>query len=153
VFSNGLENSSSTYSGVFATCRYSCKGYHVANILLIEDEDMLRALYREILEIYGHSVTAAANGEDGIALFNDSIELVVTDMNMPRQSGLQTAAALRERAPKVPVIAMSGHPGQFEELSRFATGKAANRFLLKPFTPEVLCDAVTELLAHVSPMA
>jgi CheY-like chemotaxis protein len=124
----------------------------VAHILLIEDEEMLRALYCEVLEIYGHSVTAAANGEEAIALFNDSIELVITDMNMPRKSGLQTAAALRRRAPNVPIIAMSGHPGQSEELTRFATERGANRFLFKPFTPQVLCDAVTDVLAQTSPV-
>lgn len=125
----------------------------MANILLIEDEEMLRALFCEVLEIYGHAVTAAANGEEAIVLFNDSIELVITDMNMPRKSGLQTAAALRQRAPNVPIIAMSGHPGQSEELSRFATERGANRFLFKPFTPQVLCDAVADVLAQASPVA
>ena len=123
----------------------------MANILLIEDEEMLRTLFCEVLEIYGHSVSAAANGEEGIALFNRSIDLVVTDMNMPRKSGLQTAAVLREIAPNVPIIAMSGHPAQSEELLRFATERGANRFLFKPFTPEVLCNAVAELLAPLSP--
>lgn len=113
---------------------------------------MLRALYCEVLEIYGHSVTAAANGEEAIALFNDSIELVITDMNMPRKSGLQTAAALRQRAPNVLIIAMSGHPSQSEELTRFATERGANRFLFKPFTPQVLCDAITDVLAQTSPV-
>ena len=125
----------------------------MANILLIEDEEMLRALYCEILEIYGHSVTAAANGEEAIALFNDSMELVITDMNMPRKSGLQTAAALRQRAPNLPIITMSGHPGQSEELSRFAMERGTNRFLYKPFSPEVLCEVVAELLAQASPVA
>ncbi len=114
---------------------------------------MLRALFCEVLEIYGHSVIAAANGEEAITLFNDSIELVITDMNMPRKSGLQTAAALRQRTPNIPIIAMSGHPAQSEELSRFATERGANRFLFKPFTPDVLCQAVTEVLALVSSMA
>lgn len=111
---------------------------------------MLRELYCEVLAIYGHSVTAAANGEEAITLFNDSIELVVTDMNMPRKTGLQTAAALRERAPNVPIIAMSGRPAQSEELSRFATERGANKFLFKPFTPDVLCDAITEILAQAA---
>lgn len=111
---------------------------------------MLRTLFCEVLEIYGHSVIAAANGEEGIALFNGVIDLVITDMNMPRMSGLQTAAALRKIAPNVPIIAMSGHPAQSAELLRFATERGANRFLFKPFTPDVLCDAVTELLAPVS---
>ncbi len=114
---------------------------------------MLRELYREVLEIYGHSVTVAANGDEGIAMFNHSIDLVITDMNMPRMSGLQLAATLRHRAPNVPIIAMSGHPAQSEELQKFATGNGANRFLFKPFTPDVMCDAVTELLAQASPVA
>jgi len=121
----------------------------VANILLIEDEEMLRDLFCEVLEIYGHSVIAAANGEEALAAFNDSIELVITDMNMPRKSGLQTAAALRQRTPNIPIIAMSGHPAQSEEMSKFATERGANRFLFKPFTPQVLCDAVSEVLARL----
>jgi CheY-like chemotaxis protein len=96
-------------------------------------------------------VSAAADGQEGIGLFNQTIDLVITDMNMPRKSGLQTAAALREIAPNIPIIAMSGYPSQSEEVLRFTTEKGANRFLFKPFTPQVLCDAVTELLAALSP--
>jgi len=119
----------------------------MANILVIEDDEALRALFCEVLEAYGHSVVTAVNGEEGIALFNDSIELVVTDMNMPRKNGLQTVAALRERAPHLPIIAMSGHPGQSKELERFASERTANRFLYKPFTPKVMGETVAELLA------
>jgi two-component system response regulator FlrC len=125
----------------------------VAHILLIEDDEALRALFCEVLETYGHSVTAAANGDDAIALFNDAIELVITDMNMPRKNGLQTAAVLRERAPNLPVITMSGHPGQSHELQKFGTERAANRFLYKPFTPQVLCDTVAQMLGEEPALA
>jgi CheY-like chemotaxis protein len=124
----------------------------MANILLIEDDQALRELFSEVLEACGgHSVVAAANGDEGIARFNDSIDLVVTDMNMPHKSGLQTAAELRKRAPHVPIIAMSGHPGQSQELTQFAMERGANQFLSKPFTPEVLCKAVAQLLAAMEP--
>lgn len=125
----------------------------MAHILLIEDDEALRALFCEVLETYGHSVTAAANGDDAIALFNDAIELVITDMNMPRKNGLQTAAVLRERAPNLPVITMSGHPGQSHELQKFGTERAANRFLYKPFTPQVLCDTVAQMLGEEPALA
>jgi len=77
----------------------------------------------------------------------------LTDMNMPRKNGLQTAALLRQRAPNLPVIVMSGHPGQSEELKKFAMEGGANRFLYKPFTPEILCETVTQILAAVSAVA
>ena len=125
----------------------------MANILLIEDDEALRALFCEVLETDGYSVVMAAHGDEAIALFNNAIELVLTDMNMPRKNGLQTAAALRERAPNLPIIIMSGHPGQSKGLEGFATERSTNRFLSKPFTPQALCDTVAELLASVSAVA
>jgi CheY-like chemotaxis protein len=58
---------------------------------------------------------------------------------------------LRQRAPTVPIIAMSGHPGQSEELRRFATEGGANRFLFKPFTPDLLCQTVADILGQAAP--
>lgn len=118
----------------------------MANILLIEDDEALRALFCEVLETYGHCVVMATNGDAAIELFNDSIELVLTDMNMPGKNGLQTVAVLRESAPDIPVITMSGHPGQSNELQQFGTAKSTNRFLYKPFSPGVLCDTVAQIL-------
>ena len=97
---------------------------------------MLRSLFCEVLEIYGHAVTAAANGEEAILLFNDSIELVITDMNMPRKSGLQTAAALRQRAPNVPIIAMSGQADSIIEIGRVECVGRWLQALERYFSPE-----------------
>ena len=124
----------------------------MAKILLIEDDELVRELFCEVLETCGHSVIVASDGEEGIAQFDATIELVITDMNMPRRNGLQTACVLRQACPNIPIITMSGHPGQSQELSTFEAQDGINRFLAKPFTPELLSGTITELLTKARPV-
>jgi CheY-like chemotaxis protein len=81
----------------------------VARILLVDDdEDVLRGM-RRVLQRLGHEVVAAADGHQALrALEGDPCDLVITDINMPEMDGIELILALRERWPKVPIIAISG---------------------------------------------
>ena len=81
----------------------------MARILLVDDdEDVLRGM-RRVLQRLGHEVVAAGDGRQALrALEGDPCEMVITDINMPGMDGIELILALRDRWPKVPIIAISG---------------------------------------------
>jgi two-component system cell cycle sensor histidine kinase/response regulator CckA len=116
-------------------------------ILLVEDEPVVRALAREILEDAGYAVIEAQDGADGVERAGDGsgIDLVVTDVVMPRMSGPELAQALTQRRPGLPVLYMSGYVG--DALDHLGVEDAASRPLLqKPFTADGLLRRVRETL-------
>jgi CheY-like chemotaxis protein len=119
----------------------------MAHILLIDDDDALRALLSRALERDDHLVCAVSDGQQALRQFDDSVQLVVTDMLMPQMGGLETIDALRKRAPWVPIIGISGG-GEIasEEYLGVAKIVGANRTLAKPFEHAALLRAVNELL-------
>ena len=120
----------------------------MAHILIIDDDDNLRAVLRRVLETEGYQVSAACDGQEALQLFERSVDLVITDMLMPQMGGLETIDALRQRAAGVPIIGMSGG-GQIrpEEYLNVAAALGANRTLSKPFARAALLETVSELLS------
>lgn len=79
-------------------------------ILLIDDNQHGLTARRAILEQDGYSVEVACCGEDGVARFeNGSFDLVVTDFKMPGLSGPEVISRIRERAPGLPIVLLSGY--------------------------------------------
>ena len=120
----------------------------MARILIIDDEDELRFLLRQMLEHAGHEVTEAVNGAEGIELFErDSHELIITDIIMPEKEGVETILALRRTDPKLPIIAISGG-GRLDATDFLTMAKklGARHTLAKPFRRDQLLDAVSECL-------
>ena len=116
-------------------------------ILLVEDEDTVRELARRILEFHGYKVLIAANGEEGLELFaehSNQIDLVFSDIIMPKLSGRSLVEAIHTTHPRIPVLFMSGYAQDSVLDSEFLIDDA--NFVQKPFTPDVLCRKVRELL-------
>lgn len=85
----------------------------MAQILLIDDDDMVRLTLVRGLERAGHSVTAAPDGTDGVtAFFDGGFDAVVTDILMPEQEGIETLRRIRAMDGDVPIIAISGGGAQ-----------------------------------------
>ena len=81
----------------------------MARILLIDDDDSLRAMLGIYLARAGHTVIQAHDGQEGLELFPaTAADLVITDMMMPKKDGLEVLRALRDNQPPVKIIAMSG---------------------------------------------
>lgn len=81
----------------------------MAHILIIDDQDTVRQTLSSALQMLGHDVRTAADGEEGLALFaKDPADLVITDVQMPRKDGFAVLTTLRREHPEVPVIVMSG---------------------------------------------
>jgi DNA-binding response OmpR family regulator len=114
-------------------------------ILVIDDAPDLALIMRMLLERAGHEVISAENGRRGLRrFFEDRPDLVVLDLRMPDLDGWQTLERLRDLS-DVPVLIVSGHSPEPEELSRLRPGRDA--FLPKPDVPSRFVGQVGELLA------
>ena len=82
----------------------------MAHILLIDDDELLRDTVLQMLELDGHRVIEAADGDKGLAAFNAhrGIDLVITDILMPGMDGAKVIVELRKHHPELPIIAISG---------------------------------------------
>lgn len=122
----------------------------MALILVIDDEEGMRALLRNFLEREGHKVLEAPDGMAGIRLYQENRpDLVITDIFMPEKEGTQTILELRKNNPNVKIIAISG--GELAaRIDVLGTAKifGALRVLAKPFRLEDMRQAVKELLAQ-----
>jgi CheY-like chemotaxis protein len=123
----------------------------MATILVIDDEALIRETIRMKLEQSGHQVIEAGNGIEGLrALEEQAIDLVVTDIIMPEQEGIETIRKIRERTATVGIIAISGggRTRNFGFLD-FAKKLGANGALSKPFTGSQLLALVETTLKTV----
>ncbi len=121
----------------------------MARILIIDDEAELRAMLRRMLEQAGHEVTEAANGAQGLRLYEqDAPDLIITDIIMPEREGVETIIALRRADPELPIIAISGG-GRLAATDFLSMAKklGARHTLSKPFGRDQLLEAVSECLS------
>lgn len=120
----------------------------MARILVIDDDERIRETARRILQSRGHTVLEAEDGADGLGVITQSLpDLVITDIFMPGQDGIETIIALRKRFPGLKVIAMSGGSGNgVLNVLEDAELLGAARAIPKPFTPKELIAAVSEVL-------
>ncbi len=114
-------------------------------ILVVDDELLMREYVEEALIRAGYHVDTAANGADGIALFETyQHDVVVTDLKMTPIDGLAVLKAVLEKHPETRVIVMTAY-GTIETAVRALQGGATD-YILKPFAPDVLELAVTRAL-------
>lgn len=81
----------------------------MAKILLVEDDDLVRDMLTQVLERASHQVTVAANGEEATeCLRKDQPDIMVTDIIMPKKSGITLISEVKNRHPNLEIIAISG---------------------------------------------
>jgi two-component system, cell cycle sensor histidine kinase and response regulator CckA len=109
-------------------------------ILLVEDHDLLRDMTARTLGARGYHVLEASDGSAAMELLVSGVQvdLVLTDIVMPKMDGYQLAASLRIHCPSIPILFMSGYSD-----NRF---QVPGRFLAKPFTADLLTAEVEHLL-------
>lgn len=115
------------------------------SILIADDEPLVRAYVRTVLEKAGYEVTEAEDGREVVRqVGRGNVQLVITDLVMPDQEGLETIQILRQKAPDVAIVAISGafHP-QYLEAARKMGAVVA---LPKPLTAKELLQAVSRAL-------
>jgi two-component system cell cycle sensor histidine kinase/response regulator CckA len=116
-------------------------------VLLVEDEDMVRKLTIELLEESGYVVLEANGGERAMELFTahpERIDLLITDVVMPRMSGKEVAEQLRNVHPETKVLFMSGYTD--EAIVHHGIVDSHIAFIQKPFSENALTRKVREVL-------
>jgi DNA-binding response OmpR family regulator len=120
----------------------------MARILLIDDDDLLRGVLAKSLGYSGHTVIQAGDGKQGVELaLATNIDVVITDLIMPVQEGVETILRLRRDRPGLPIVAISGGVSNARLYLDIAAKIGARRILAKPFTPQELIAVINEVLA------
>ena len=131
----------------------------MARIIVIDDEEDVRDVLKEVLEREGFDVEIAANGDDGLELLsNKGADVVITDIIMPGKNGVETVHEIRKNFPNTRVIVISGggnvtpmeyEPSAIKTSAYLASAAAAGAdvTLTKPFDRREILDAVNQLIA------
>jgi PAS domain S-box-containing protein len=117
-----------------------------ARVLVVDDEEDVRRYLVDVLVNAGFETAEARNGREALSrLAASPFELVITDLVMPEQEGMETIGEIRKRYPNVRIVAISGaFAAKYLRMARFL---GASRSLAKPVSPEQLVQTVRELLA------
>lgn len=114
-------------------------------ILIVDDDAGVRDVLRSMLEMAGYLVSEAENGKEAMRVLRaEGADLILTDLVMPEQEGIETIKALRQEYPHLKVIAMSGAFGG--DYLRIAAYLGAHATLPKPIQLEALLKLVRDVL-------
>ena len=115
-------------------------------ILVVDDESFIRDFFREVLETAGYEVVLAENGKRAMTrLYERKVDLVIMDLVMPEQEGVETIQALRRAYPDIKIVAMSGaFGGQFLKTAALLGARAT---LAKPIAPGEILRVVRDVLS------
>ena len=123
-------------------------------ILIVDDDPLVSLSIKLSLERQGFEAVLADGGTTGLAaLEGNSFDAMIVDIFMPHMRGFESIRVFHERAPLVPLIAISGyafaqHSAPAPDFLRMAIELGATRCLRKPFTPAALLAVVKECLAE-----
>jgi CheY-like chemotaxis protein len=116
-------------------------------VLIVEDDDSLRKLAQKFLQSYGYRVLAAENGEDALRISKEHegpIDLLITDVVMPKMNGKETAERLQPLYPRMKIIYMSGYTD--DSIVHHGVLAPGLNFIEKPFSPKGLACKMREVL-------
>jgi len=116
-----------------------------ASVLVVDDDESVRRLFRQILAKAGYQVSLACDGAEALAVAHHCrIDLVVTDLVMPGKEGIETIQALWLEQPKIKIVAVSGVLGG--TFLQVAKRMGANATLMKPVSASDLTATVRAVL-------
>jgi two-component system, cell cycle sensor histidine kinase and response regulator CckA len=116
-------------------------------ILLVEDDEVIRSLVRDVLADSGYTVLVASSGAEAITVSNNRpgpINLLLTDVVMPSMSGPESATVLLTARPEMKLLYISGHSS--DTITQHGVPGSSAQLLKKPFTPESLSRKVRDVL-------
>ena len=120
------------------------------HILIVEDDNSLRDLFSEALEIEGYTTSTASNGAEGIEVFDEiNPDLVLLDLLMPKMDGWEALERVRKIS-ECPVIIVTGQ-GTTEDIRRGLLEAGADDYLVKPFGIKELIGRVSAVLGRSVP--
>jgi len=117
----------------------------MVNILIADDEDIVRYALRTILERAGHTVFEARDGVEALSILaSHAVDVAVVDMIMPNKEGVETTIEIRRKYPTIKIVAISGggRSHNFDFL-KYAQKFGAHSSLHKPFTDKQLLESIS----------
>ena len=128
-------------------------GKATKTVLVIDDETLVRATIARMIEREGHRVLQAANGVEGLNIFNrERVDVVVCDIIMPEKEGIETIGELRRTKPALKIIAISGG-GRTENVDFLGMAQrlGADYVLAKPFGRDEFTALLRKSLEEIPP--
>ena len=119
----------------------------MAKILVVDDSKTIRALFKRTLEMVGHEVTEAVDGQDGLVKVDETLfDLILSDINMPEMDGLTMCKHIKakEKYAKIPIVVISTEANPEMKAKGKAIGVIG--WMIKPPDPDQLVDSVTKVL-------
>jgi CheY-like chemotaxis protein len=102
------------------------------HILIVDDSQDLTHVIADFLGMYGYRVSTARDGHDALECMNsEHIQVVVSDIHMPRMDGFTLMGEIKAKYPKVPIVLITGF--SISEAQKLAFDRGANAFVAKPF--------------------
>ena len=117
-------------------------------ILIVDDDEMIREYVKELLLFNDYKVAEAGNGKEGLKqIYKNVPDLVITDIIMPEMEGISFIQELRTHNKNIPIIAMTGNiNGRMEELLELSSQLGADETLRKPINSKELITAINKLI-------
>ena len=114
-------------------------------ILIVDDNPNMSSLLVEMLEVFQYDAMRANNGHEALeTIENENISMIITDMRMPKMTGLELLQAVKEKHPKLPVVLISGY--SVDEVDSDIVATKADGFLNKPFMMADIEKLLSDLL-------
>jgi len=116
-----------------------------ARVFVVDDEDFIRDLYKDMFESRGHTVFSAKDGDEALKLIKDmpsKPDAVIMDHRMPGKDGIETTKEIRKFDPSIPIIFSSAD----ETVRDKAISAGAVSFWTKPFPISMLIDATVDIV-------
>ena len=124
---------------------------YMYRILVVDDEEKIRALIRKYAEFEGNQVTEAENGMEAVELCRrrpDAFDIIIMDVMMPELDGFSAVAEIR-KVSSAPVLMLSARGEEYDRIHGFELG--VDDYVVKPFSPKELMMRVTAIMNRVRP--
>ena len=114
-------------------------------VLIVDDNPNMSSLLSEMLEVFDYESVMAADGIEALEKLSESkISLIITDMRMPKMTGMELLSEVKEKYPKIPVVLISGY--SVGDMKTETGGNKPDGFLAKPFMMSDIEELLNNLL-------
>jgi two-component system response regulator FlrC len=122
-------------------------------VLIVEDDNALAQMCAKLIRRHGHKALIAGSGQDALAIVREGrdIDIVISDVQMPKMSGEQLLACLRALNSTLPIILMTGYTQLLSPSEAIALGAAD--YIMKPFDPETLIGSLERAIRNLATKA
>lgn len=112
-------------------------------ILIVDDDRRVVSMLVEYMKLYGYTTLCADNGKDALAFYDETVDLIILDINMKEMNGVEVCRRIRAVS-NVPIIMLSANAASFDKVQ--ALGAGADDYVVKPFDP---IELMARIKAHI----